>query len=149
MYHKENVYPIGPSAQFFKMFLEPSVRKHFTEYDALAIIEWDVVIAHDSSFQRLYEAAFSTSEPFWMKGSTLVGTEFHDTSALSDMWHVLGHLNGNAICETGAINLAVMYSLVHVAFRSTLHDLRKHWTQPQVLLFLKAKAGVRVLSKHG
>lgn len=83
---------------FYKLFLDEDVAGSLEEYDALAVIEWDVLVAHSTSFSRLYEAAFS-SEPFWVKGSTLVGTEFHQTAKLRDMWHVLGHLNGNAICE--------------------------------------------------
>lgn len=51
--------------------------KELDEYDAIAIIEWDVVVAHESSFKRLHEAAFDNSEPFWIKGSILAG-DFDD-----------------------------------------------------------------------
>lgn len=45
---QENVYPKGPSVQFYKMFLDEDVRRQFAEYDALAVIEWDVIVAHDT-----------------------------------------------------------------------------------------------------
>ncbi|CAM9281756.1 unnamed protein product [Ectocarpus fasciculatus] len=93
---EENVYPMGASVMFYKMFLDPDVARALDEYDALTILEWDVLVAHHTSFSRLYETAFR-SEPFWVKGSTLAGTEFHQTATVRDMWHVLGHLNGNAI----------------------------------------------------
>ncbi|CAB1105681.1 unnamed protein product [Ectocarpus sp. CCAP 1310/34] len=70
---------------FYKLFLDDDVVRHLEEYDALAILEWDVVVAHSSSFTRLYNAAFSSAERFWVKGSTLTGTEFHETAALTDM----------------------------------------------------------------
>lgn len=77
---QENVYPIGPSVQFYRMFLDPVVREDLEDYDALAIIEWDVVVAHPSSFHRLHEAAFTNSEPFWVKGSTLAGVSCKERS---------------------------------------------------------------------
>lgn len=67
------MYPIGPSVQFYNIFLREEVSAQLDEYDAIAIIEWDVVVAHESSFHRLHEAAFANSEPFWIKGSTLAG----------------------------------------------------------------------------
>eukprot|EP00903_Cladosiphon_okamuranus_P021318 g19589.t1 len=94
---EDNVYPKGPSIMFYKIFLDRGIARHFGGYDALAILEWDVVVAHPTSFDRLYKAAFFSAEPFWVKGSTLTGAEFHETAAVSEMWHILGHLNGNAI----------------------------------------------------
>lgn len=94
---QDNVYPKGPSVQFYKLFLDEEVRKHFAEYAALAIIEWDVLVARESSFEQLYYSTFSGTEPFWVKGSVLGGTSFHDMAAMADMWHVMGHINGNAI----------------------------------------------------
>lgn len=79
------------------MFLDQDVRPHLAEYDALAIIEWDVLVASDESFSELYKAAFGSTEEFWVKGSNLEGTNFHTTAAERDMWHVLGHINGNAL----------------------------------------------------
>lgn len=79
------------------MYLEDSVKVHFASYDAVAIIEWDVLVAHERSFEELYHATFHGVEPFWVKGSTLAGTNFHGTAALTGLWHVLGHINGNAI----------------------------------------------------
>lgn len=80
------------------MFLDESVRANLSEYDMLSIIEWDVLVSHGKSFDHLYNAAFAGGgEPFWMKGSTLAGTNFHGTAAITDHWHVLGHINGNAI----------------------------------------------------
>lgn len=94
---QDNFYPKGPSVQFYKMFLDEGVRTHFSEYDFLSIIEWDVTVAHDASFEHLYHAAFGALEPFWVKGSVLAGGSFHQTAFHSNMWHVLGHINGNAI----------------------------------------------------
>ncbi|CAM9249732.1 unnamed protein product, partial [Hapterophycus canaliculatus] len=79
------------------MFLDEDVRSSLSEYDALAILEWDVLVASDRSFEQLYHAAFRTSEDFWVKGSNLEGTSLHSSAEMSDMWHVLGHINGNAI----------------------------------------------------
>lgn len=49
------MYPRGPSSQFYKLFLDPEVSKEFELYDALAIIESDVAVAHEKSFERLYK----------------------------------------------------------------------------------------------
>eukprot|EP00903_Cladosiphon_okamuranus_P019226 g17680.t1 len=108
---EEDVYPKGPSVQFYKMFTDEAVKASLEEYDALAIIEWDVLVASDRSFAELYRAAFNNAEDFWLyraafnnaedfwvKGSNLEGTNFHTAMAeSSDMWHVMGHINGNAI----------------------------------------------------
>lgn len=83
--------------QFYKLFLDEEVRQHFVTYDALMILEWDVLVAHDSSFEQLYHATFDATEPFWVKGSVLEGTSFHGIAQMKDMWHVMGHINGNAI----------------------------------------------------
>lgn len=64
------MYPQGPSVQFYKMYLDENVRKHLKEYEVLAIIEWDVLVAHETSFEQLYYSAFQ-GEPFWVKGSVL------------------------------------------------------------------------------
>lgn len=45
---QENVYPTGASVQFYKMYLDEEVSQQFSMYDALAVIEWDVIVAHDS-----------------------------------------------------------------------------------------------------
>ena len=79
------------------MFLDEDVRSQLSDYDALAVIEWDVLVASDRSFAELYRAAFTSSESFWVKGSNLEGTNFHEDAADTKMWHVLGHINGNAI----------------------------------------------------
>lgn len=96
---QENVYPRGPSMQFYKMFLDPDVSKHFRGYDALSVVEWDVTVAQEESFDKLYHAAFAGEDPFWVKGSVLAGPNFHETATMPSMWHILGHINGNAICE--------------------------------------------------
>ena len=96
---QENVYPRGASTQFYKLYLDPRLREQVQEYDFLALIEWDVHVAHHSSFSRLYEAAAFSTEPFWMKGSTLNGAEFHATASITELRLILGHLNGNAICK--------------------------------------------------
>eukprot|EP00752_Nemacystus_decipiens_P001258 g1256.t1 len=94
---KDDVYPKAPSVMFYKMFLDEDVRPHLVEYDALAIIEWDVLVATDRSFEELYHSAFRVNEEFWMKGSNLEGTTFHSSADMAGMWQVLGHINGNAI----------------------------------------------------
>ena len=94
---QEDVYPKGPSVMFFKMFLDEGVHADLSEYDALAIVEWDVLVASDRSFEELHHAAFRGNEDFWVKGSNLGGTNFHSTAQASEMWNVLGHINGNAI----------------------------------------------------
>lgn len=94
---QENVYPRGPSVMYYKLFLAEEVRSHIREYDALALIEWDVIVAHDQSFEKLYSAAFGGVEPFWVKGGTLAGTNFHETVFRTEQRLVLGHINGNAI----------------------------------------------------
>ncbi len=85
---QENVYPKGPSVQFYKLFLEKAIRDQVKSYEAIAIIEWDVLVAHDQSFEKLHHAAFNAVEPFWVKGSTLAGTNFHGTAAITDHWKV-------------------------------------------------------------
>ena len=79
------------------MFLDEDVRSHLAEYDALAIVEWDMLVAADRSFEELYKAAFASGSDFWVKGSNVGGTTFHATAEVQEMWHVLGHINGNAI----------------------------------------------------
>lgn len=94
---QESVYPKGASVQFYKLFLDPAVRSQVSAYGALALIEWDVLVAHDRSFEMLYRSAFGSVEPFWIKGSILEGTNFHDTVIGLEQRHILGHINGNAI----------------------------------------------------
>ncbi|CAN0456913.1 unnamed protein product [Ascophyllum nodosum] len=94
---EEDFYPKGPSVQFYKMFLDEGVSFQLEQYDALAIIEWDVLVADDRSFEELYKAAFSGTGDVWVKGSNVGGTSFHPTSEVQEMWHILGHINGNAI----------------------------------------------------
>lgn len=85
------------SIQFYHLFLDPKIRPHVEEYEALAIVDWDVIVAHETTFARLYSHTFSSSEGFWIKGSRLARSGFHDIAALPEMWHILGHLDGNAI----------------------------------------------------
>lgn len=94
---QEDVYPKGPAVMFFKMFLDADVRSELSEYDALATIEWDVLVASDRSFEELYHMAFHENEEFWVKGSNLEGTNVASSAEVSDMWRVLGRINGNAI----------------------------------------------------
>ncbi|CAM9467044.1 unnamed protein product [Ectocarpus sp. 12 AP-2014] len=82
---------------FYNMFLDEDVRSSLSEYDALSIVEWDVLVASDNSFEELYHAAFRVNEEFWVKGSNLEGTLFHSNADAIEMWQVLGHINGNAI----------------------------------------------------
>lgn len=111
---------------FYKMFLDDDVVRSLEEYDAIAVLEWDIIVAHSSSFTRLYDATFFSPDWFWVKGSTLTGTEFHETAALTDMWYVLGHLNGNAICEL--LSAPPIYENVrsirfHLSITRTVDDL--------------------------
>ncbi|CAM9397785.1 unnamed protein product [Ectocarpus fasciculatus] len=94
---EDDIYPQGPSVMFYNMFLDENVHSSLSEYDALSIIEWDVLVASDNSFEELYHAAFRVNEEFWVKGSNLEGTSFHSSAETSEMWQVLGHINGNAI----------------------------------------------------
>lgn len=94
---QDSYYPKGLSVQFYDMFLDEEVRPQLAEYDALAIIGWDVLVADDSSFEELYKAAFSAGDDFWVKGSRVGGIGFHGTSEVQDMWNVHGYINGNAI----------------------------------------------------
>ncbi|CAM9552037.1 unnamed protein product [Ectocarpus sp. 4 AP-2014] len=94
---EDDIYPKGPSVMFYNMFLDEDVRFSLSEYDALSIIEWDVLVASDNSFEELYHAAFRVNEEFWVKGSNLEGTSFHSNADAIEMWQVLGHINGNAI----------------------------------------------------
>lgn len=94
---QENVYPKAASVQFYKLFLDMKVRAQLAAYDALALIEGDTIVAHNQSFEMLYRSAFGGVEPFWVKGSTLAGTNFHATVVTPEQRHVVGHLNGNAI----------------------------------------------------
>ncbi|CAM9556287.1 unnamed protein product [Choristocarpus tenellus] len=113
---EEKVYPTGPSAQFYKMFLDEEVKGQLSSYDMLALIEWDVIVAHETSFERLYSTSFYNNEAFWVKGSTLDGDNFHDTAIMPDSWHVIGHLNGNAI-----------YNNTDPAFKIFLNYTREQW----------------------
>lgn len=74
--------------QFYKLFLDEPIRQQLKSFGAIAIIEWDVLVAHDRSFEKLHHAAFDAVEPFWVKGSTLAGTNFHGTAAITDHWKV-------------------------------------------------------------
>ena len=86
------------SAQFYNLFLVPDVRAYFVDYDAIAILDWDTIIAQETSFERLYRTAFEGSEPFWVKGSRLGETFLNDGELLdTNMWQPLDHLDGNAI----------------------------------------------------
>lgn len=106
--------------QFYKMFLDESVRGQFSVYDMLAIIEWDVMVVDDRSFEHLYHAAFTGAEPFWMKGSSLAGTNFHGTAAITDNWHVLGHINGNAIYNNKVCMCLVCILFLFIFYQSIL-----------------------------
>ena len=57
------MYPRGPSSQFYKIFLDPEVSREFELYDAVAIVESDVAIAHETSFERLYKVGLIVTCP--------------------------------------------------------------------------------------
>ena len=46
-----------------------------------------------------------------MKGSTLDGAEFHETAMVQEMRHIIGHLNGNAICESTYLSLSTVQAV--------------------------------------
>ena len=77
------------------------MRAHFVEYDALAILDWDIIIAHEESFERLYSTAFTAKEPFWIKGSRYAGTS--DDGAAMNIRDSHNHLDGNAIYNNSDI----------------------------------------------
>lgn len=96
-FSQENSVQSVRNALFYKLFLATDVRAHFIEYDALAILDWDTIIAQETSFERLYSMAFTVSEPFWVKGSPLEATHFDDDVRSPGMWAPIDHLDGNAI----------------------------------------------------
>lgn len=96
-HRQDNVYPTGASLQFYKLFLDETIRSNLRRFDAIAIIEWDVIVADEKSFDVMYRAAFDALEPYWVKGASLAGINFHETALQSPQWCILGHINGNAI----------------------------------------------------
>ncbi|CAM9790044.1 unnamed protein product [Ectocarpus fasciculatus] len=94
---KENKRPEIDSIQFYKLYLDSTIRRQLADYDALAIMGWNVIVAHDRSFEELYTAAFGGVEPFWVKGSALVSGNSHETLVRPENRNTLGHINGNAI----------------------------------------------------
>ena len=83
------------NAQFYKLFVSPEVRASFVDYDAIAMLEWDIIVAQGRSFEGLYLGAFTGSEPFWVKGSRLAGVNFDENAASPDVRYLLDHLDGN------------------------------------------------------
>lgn len=95
---EEKAYPKRRSVQFYKMFLATHVSTHLSEYDALAYIECELHSYHQNTLEQLYEAAFGGVEEFWVKGSTLRDMAYSENGTdRGDVWHVVGHINGNAI----------------------------------------------------
>ncbi|CAM9930909.1 unnamed protein product [Ectocarpus sp. 6 AP-2014] len=94
---KDNERPEIASIQFYKLYLDSTIRRQFADYDALAVMEWNVIVAHDRSFEELYTAAFGGVEPFWVKGSALVSGSSHETVVRPENRTTVGHINGNAI----------------------------------------------------
>lgn len=90
-------------AQFYRLFLAPDVRAHFIEYDALAILDWDIVATQEASFDRLYWTTFTATEPFWVKGSSHTGICSEDEAA-SGMGHLLDYPVRNAIYNNSDID---------------------------------------------
>lgn len=86
------------SVLFYKMFLDQDVSAELAEYGALAIVEWDTVVAADDSFEELYKAAFTSEEDVWVKGSNnMEDIPFHPTVKEKDVMRLPGYINGNAI----------------------------------------------------
>ena len=86
------------SAQFYKLFLAPTVRASFVDYDALAILDWDIIIAQDMSFKMLYSAAFTADQSYWVKGSRLAEMSSEEKFASPELLGQLpAYLDGNAI----------------------------------------------------
>ncbi|CBJ32724.1 expressed unknown protein [Ectocarpus siliculosus] len=94
---KDNERPEIASIQFYKLYLDSTIRRQFADYDAFAVMEWNVIVAHDRSFEELYTAAFGGVEPFWVKGSALVSGSSHETVVRPENRTTVGHINGNAI----------------------------------------------------
>eukprot|EP00752_Nemacystus_decipiens_P013816 g12266.t1 len=94
---EDNVYPKGASVQFYKLFLDETIRDSLRRFQAIAILEWDVIVADDNSFDMMHRAAFDGLDEYWVKGASLAGVNFHETALLWHQWCILGHINGNAI----------------------------------------------------
>ncbi|CAM9549362.1 unnamed protein product, partial [Phaeothamnion confervicola] len=96
---EEDVYPMGPSRQFYDIFLDAEIAAQFAEYGSFAIMERDVTITSTDAFDVLYDLAFDADghTPYWVKGGSLMGNEFHDSAKDAENWEFLGHINGNAL----------------------------------------------------
>ena len=94
---QEGFYPKGPSVQFYNMFLDQDVRAQLMEYDALAIVKGDVLVAAVNPFEELYKAAFASGDDFWVKGSNVEKTNFHATTEEQAGMNVVGPINDNTI----------------------------------------------------
>ena len=55
---RPKLYPTGPSEQFYEVVPDEDDQGQLSEYDALAIMQWNVVVATDQFFEDLYKAAF-------------------------------------------------------------------------------------------
>lgn len=44
---QDNERPEIASIQFYKLYLDSTIRRQFADYDALAVMEWNVIVAHD------------------------------------------------------------------------------------------------------
>ncbi|CAM9634328.1 unnamed protein product, partial [Scytosiphon promiscuus] len=119
---EENVYPTGASEQFYKMYLDKNVSKALARYDVLGIIEHDVVVAHEDSFSQLYQSAFGSSHPYWVKGSVLAGKNFHETATISGFWNILGHINGNALYNNTDPAFTEFVQYTQTRWRYTLEE---------------------------
>lgn len=99
---EENVYPMGPTLMFYKMFVDERVSAQFAEYDVAALVEWDVTILDNNAFDTLWDTAF-THEQFWVKGATLKGATFHETAKVPAYQSILGHINGNGLYNLNSV----------------------------------------------
>lgn len=90
---QDNVYPKGASVQFYKLFLDGDVASSVAEYDALAVIEWDVIVAHPESCTMQSSTRPSHSGS---RGARLQESNIMTRRA----WLACGMFSGvNAICE--------------------------------------------------
>lgn len=93
---EEDIYPLGPTLQFYKMYLDEKVSMQFAEYGVFALLEWDVTLLDPNAFEILWRSAY-VSDTYWMKGATLKGDTFHESAKYTKYWSMLGHINGNAL----------------------------------------------------
>ena len=82
---QHDVYPSRSSEMFNKMYLNDGVRTCFIKYDVLAIIEWDILVTSERSFEQLYHSTFQELQDAWVKGSHMEGADVHSNVEIEEM----------------------------------------------------------------